>query len=108
MCGTFYRYDWTYEYLVNGSEDDETLARLTPTEARQLLSDEEYAERISALRGDLNAVDKRTRRYAARALTDHHLAWGEQEEVEGLLAHPDPEIAAAAQISKARRSRPAP
>lgn len=28
LCGRRYQYDWTYEYLVNGSEDTETLTRL--------------------------------------------------------------------------------
>jgi hypothetical protein len=28
LCGMLYQYDWTYEYLVNGSEDEETLTRL--------------------------------------------------------------------------------
>ena len=28
LCGTLYQYDWTYEYLSNGSEDEERLVRL--------------------------------------------------------------------------------
>jgi hypothetical protein len=28
LCGMLYQYDWTYEYLVNGSEDEEVLTRL--------------------------------------------------------------------------------
>jgi hypothetical protein len=38
ICGTLYRYDWTYEYLANGSEDEETLTRLTPAQAQAYLS----------------------------------------------------------------------
>lgn len=71
ICRVFYRYDWTYEYLSNGSEDEETLARLTPTQARAYLTDAEYAALIAVLRADLEAADDRTRRYAERALADH-------------------------------------
>ncbi len=28
LCATRYQYDWSYDYLVNGSEDEERLARL--------------------------------------------------------------------------------
>lgn len=34
LCGTFYQYDWTYEYLSNGSEDEERLVRLEPDHLR--------------------------------------------------------------------------
>ena len=30
LCGTLYLYEWTYEYLANGSEDEERLTRLPP------------------------------------------------------------------------------
>ena len=80
ICGTFYRYDWTYEYLSNGSEDEETLTRLTPTEARQYLADGEYEALIAALRADLDASDERSRRYAARALADIPFAGREVKE----------------------------
>src|ERR1051325_9701115 len=46
VCGTFYFYKITYEYLVDGSEDEEELMRATPTEARRFLSDEEYRDLI--------------------------------------------------------------
>lgn len=35
ICGTLYRYVFDYEYLVNGSEDEEILARLTPEQAKE-------------------------------------------------------------------------
>ena len=31
-CGTFYAWDFTYEYLVNGTEDEYVLTRLSPAE----------------------------------------------------------------------------
>jgi len=36
-CGTYYLYETDYEYLVNGSEDEEVLTRLKEEEARELL-----------------------------------------------------------------------
>jgi hypothetical protein len=36
-CGTYYLYRTDYEYLVNGSEDEEFLTRLTEEQARQEL-----------------------------------------------------------------------
>jgi len=37
QCRTYYLYRTDYEYLVNGSEDEEYLTRLTPDEAAQYL-----------------------------------------------------------------------
>jgi hypothetical protein len=37
-CGTYYLYRTDYEYLVNGSEDEEFLTRLTDEEAAPYLS----------------------------------------------------------------------
>lgn len=36
-CATYYLYRTDYEYLVNGSEDEEFLTRLTDAEAREYL-----------------------------------------------------------------------
>jgi DNA-directed RNA polymerase subunit RPC12/RpoP len=36
-CGTRYLYESDYTYLANGSEDEQTLTRLTPEEAEDLL-----------------------------------------------------------------------
>lgn len=38
QCGTFYLYRTDYEYLVNGSEDEEFLTRLTPDQAAEYLN----------------------------------------------------------------------
>ena len=62
VCGIFYHYRSSYEYLVNGSEDEEILTRLTPAECRAFLAEGEY-ERLLA----------------------HHLALGELAAVEALL-----------------------
>ncbi len=39
FCGTLYSYESRYEYLANGSEDEEELRRLTESEARAWLGD---------------------------------------------------------------------
>ncbi len=38
LCGGYYLYETDYEYLVNGSEDEQTLTRLNDAEAAQLLA----------------------------------------------------------------------
>ncbi len=37
-CGTYYLYESDYEYLVNGTEDEEFLTRLTDEQAGEYLS----------------------------------------------------------------------
>ena len=38
QCDTYYLYQTDYEFLVNGSEDEETLTRLTEEQAAQYLN----------------------------------------------------------------------
>lgn len=38
LCGTYYLYRTDYEYLVNGSEDEQHLTRLSRDEAQNYLS----------------------------------------------------------------------
>src|SRR5262245_46978905 len=37
-CGTYYLYQTDYEFLVNGSEDEESLTRLTEEQAAEYLN----------------------------------------------------------------------
>ncbi len=37
-CGTYYLYKTDYEYLVNGTEDEQSLIRLSPEQAAQYLA----------------------------------------------------------------------
>ena len=37
QCSTYYRYETDYEFLVNGSEDEETLTRLSDEKAAEYL-----------------------------------------------------------------------
>lgn len=91
-CGTFYRYQQSYEYIVNGSEDEEVLTRLTPAEARRFFDDETFASLMGWMEACLTHAEARTRRYAARCLTANHLQGGELEAVRRLLHAPDPEV----------------
>jgi hypothetical protein len=38
QCGTYYQYKTDYEFLVNGSEDEEYLTRLTEEQAAEYLN----------------------------------------------------------------------
>ncbi len=89
LCGVYYLYLCTYEYLVNGSDDDVTLTRLTPTQVRGRLSDAEYERLIAAHRQNLTHQETNTRGYAAKCLVSHHLEQDEQQAVEALLLNPD-------------------
>lgn len=43
-CGAWFLYRTDYEYLTNGSEDEQTLTRLEPAEAAELLAARESGE----------------------------------------------------------------
>lgn len=38
LCGGYYLYETDYEYLVNGTEDEQTLTRLSAEQAAQVLA----------------------------------------------------------------------
>jgi hypothetical protein len=92
ICGTFYLYKFTYEYLATGSEDEEELTRATPTEARRFLSDEEYTGLIKWMTINLQHPDAMTRFYAAKCLAAHHLEGREMAAISQNLKHPDVEV----------------
>jgi hypothetical protein len=89
LCGTFYRYDQTYEYLVNGSEDEEVLVRLTPDEARNHLTDQQYASLIAWMHVALEHPHSLMRSYAGKCLASHYLALPELGALASLLLHGD-------------------
>jgi hypothetical protein len=101
ICGTLYRYDWSYEYLVNGSEDEEALARLAPSEARRFFSDADYETRMKAMAGWLDHPCAQTRRFAARCLAIHYRAQGERAQIDRLLTSSDTAIAEGARAALA-------
>ena len=67
-CGALYRYDCYYDYYVNGSEDEEILYRLTPTEARDRITADEYGRVMASLKDQASSDDRRIAGYALRAL----------------------------------------
>lgn len=89
ICGIFYQYDFSYEYYVNGSEDEETLTRLTPTQARTFLSNVDYDRVIAALVSDLDEANPLTRSYASRCLASHHLVRHDLDSIRDLLTRSD-------------------
>jgi len=93
ICGTFYRYVYTSEYLVNGSEDSEELTRLTPAEARGFLSDEAYDRVMAAMTGRPNDPSAQARHYAGRSLVSHDVERGEYHQVPAYLTYPDADVA---------------
>lgn len=92
LCGTFYRYDWSYDYYVNGSEDEEVLVRLTPDQARSYLTDEEYAGLIAYTQKSLKHPHPLTRSYAGKCMVAHFLARGEPTAIRTYLLHPDGDV----------------
>jgi hypothetical protein len=92
VCGIYYAYRFSYEYYVNGSEDEETLERLTPTQARRFLSPDEYATRLAHAAAGLSHPHPRTRLYAAKCLAAQALASGDLPVLQQFLRHPDLEI----------------
>lgn len=93
VCGTYYRYHASYEYLVNGSEDTEELNRLTPTEARSFLTARGYSALMAQARANLRHPSALTRGYAGKCLMSHHLARNEMASAERYLSHPDADVA---------------
>jgi hypothetical protein len=92
VCGIFYQYHLTYEYLVNGSEDEEELIRLTPAQARHLMDEATYEFLMQQARTGLTDAHPLTRRYAAKCLVSHHLERQEMALTGEYLDHPDPEV----------------
>jgi len=102
LCGTLYRYDWSYEYLVNGSEDEEVLTRLTPDEARAWLTEAEYAALVACLPVWAAHPDAQTRHYAGKCLAAHWLACQDLAALRALLRHHDTRVAEGAVAHLAR------
>lgn len=92
VCGIFYEYHLTYDYYINGSEDEEELVRLTPAQAKHLMDEATYVFLMDRMREGLTDAHPLTRRYAAKCLVSHHLERQEMEPAGEYLAHPDPEI----------------
>ena len=92
VCGIYYQYRCTYEYLVNGSEDEETLTRLTPSQARAFLAEGEYEALIAFHQDALTHAEAKTRSYAGKCLLSHYLALDDLAAINALLAHPNRDV----------------
>lgn len=92
VCGIFYEYHLTYDYYVNGSEDEEALVRLTPAQVRDWSDEATYEFLMQQARAGLTDAQPLTRRYAAKCLVSHHMERGEMPLAATYLAHPDPDV----------------
>jgi hypothetical protein len=92
VCGIYYAEEHSYEYLVNGSEEEDKLTRLTPAQACRLLDAETYEFLMSRLSLDLAHSDAATRRYAGKCWVSHHLERGEIDGIACYLQHADAEV----------------
>lgn len=72
-CGTFYSYSEQHEYLVDGSEEEQILRRISPTEAKEYFSKSNYERRIKMFKEELTARRKIVRRHAAKSLAYYYL-----------------------------------
>jgi hypothetical protein len=88
-CGSCYLYSSSSEYLANGSEDEATLTRVSPTRVRTVLSEEEHSRLVEAAGRGLDHAAAVNRRHAARCLTAWHLERAETEPVRRFLASSD-------------------
>ena len=91
-CGTYYQYDYTYEYLVNGSEDEETITRLTPVRVRDRLEPGELELRMGFVTAELMSAIPNAKRYAVKCLLDYSVFKSDYGAVGELLVHPDAEL----------------
>jgi len=89
-CGTFYRYDTSYEYLVNGSEEEEELVRLAPIEAKDRMSPEEYLRVMREYEERADEAGPKLRFHVVKSLAMHYLAEGDSDAMKRLMGrHPD-------------------
>jgi hypothetical protein len=92
LCGTFYLYKYTYEYLVYGSEDEEELTRATPAQAKRFLTGQEYVDLIEWMKINLQHPNAETRRFAGKCFASHHLERRELTAITNYLKHTDAEV----------------
>lgn len=91
-CGTYYKYDYTYEYLVNGSEDEETITRLTPVRVCDRLMHGELEHRMGFVPAELMVVHPNAKRYAVKCLLEYSVFKEDYGPAGELLEHPDPDL----------------
>jgi hypothetical protein len=93
ICDTFYHYRTRYDYYVNGGEDEETLRRLSPTEAKDQISPASYKARLKCFPRQLKSKNIRLKRHAAKSLFIYYaLDSGELDKAVELIKSPDRDI----------------
>jgi hypothetical protein len=72
-CGTFYAYKFSYEYLVNGSEDETTITRLVPTDVKSKLTKHELTAKIEYFQQYIQNGNAQQKTYSEFVLSSHFL-----------------------------------
>jgi len=88
-CYTFYLYQSSYEYLINGSEVEESLKRLTPTESVEYILPVEYEARIRYFHSYLTDPDERKKSYSLCCMCFHYLYSDQISKIISLLEQQD-------------------
>jgi hypothetical protein len=103
-CGVRYLYSYSYDYYVNGAEEEHELDRMAPTDVKNwtvfdvkkekeapgnFMSDKEYAWRIENLKNDIESKSALDREYAAISLTIYYIDEGDQDSILKLLKSDD-------------------
>ncbi len=105
VCGTFYLYKFTYEYLATGSEDEEDLERATPAQARRFLTDKAYDDLMTWMTANLHHAEAATRFFAAKCLVAHHLERREMPAIAQYLQDDDGDVVKGALVYLAQSIR---
>ena len=77
---------------MNGSEDEETITRLTPLGFRHRISQEEFDLRMSLSRSEISHTDANAKLYAVKCMTEYSVYEGDVDEMNSYIATGDEEI----------------
>jgi len=87
VCGTFYIYESSYEFLIGGSEDEQILTRLTPDESKEYLTSEEYRDIMDHLALEIEkSKDEKVLFYAIKSYIIHYIIQNEEDSINKLFS----------------------
>ena len=96
QCGTWYQYDTDYEFLVNGTEDEQTLRRMAPAEVYSRYGKKQYETLTAYLRNIVENPDPEIspedRAYAIRSIVGECVRCQDAGSLESFLFSPKKEI----------------
>lgn len=92
ICGTFYKHTVENDFGVGGSEDKETLTRLTFAQAKASLKAAEYESIMQWMPSNLTHSNAATRHFAAKCLVADCLVRGEAGAIRRYLEHADSDV----------------